>query len=138
MAFSEAMRKSQFKAISNPPVIAWPLTAPITGFLQAANKSGRSFPSPLGSKIFSLPITERSIPEQNDLPLPVMTAALISLFPETSSRPLYKPIRRFLLIEFLLSGRFNVITAMLFSTLNKTSFSMLLPFLNIIYLPIIH
>jgi hypothetical protein len=41
------------------------------------------------------------MPEQNDLPLPVTTAALILSFAETSSSASYRPARSALLIEFL-------------------------------------
>lgn len=79
---SAAIKKSQFRAISKSPVIAWPLMAPINGFVQFEKISSRSFPSPLGSKRLSVARAERSRPEQNDFLL-FHRMAIVLTWPST-------------------------------------------------------
>ena len=65
LACSEAMRKSQFSASSNPPVTATPLIAPMSGFLRAGK--GPRTPSALGRPSAPVPAPRLSPVEPSSL-----------------------------------------------------------------------
>ena len=128
LAFSEATKKSQLSANSNPPVMATPLTAPIRGL--SSNGNGPRTPSELGRPSAPEPDPRlapvepsslRSSPAQNagSLPVKMMTstssdafACFISCgksFKTSNDRALRA------------AGRFKVIVAMRSSISSKTT-----------------
>ena len=79
-ACSDAIRMSQYKAISSPPVTAAPLIAPITGFDIGGHLGEMS-----GSSVVS-PSSLRSSPAQNTGSAPVMmTTSTASSFSASRS-----------------------------------------------------
>ena len=126
-ACSDAIRKSQFSASSNPPVMAGPFIAPMIGLSHAASTSESPFPSPRGSIRLSVAIAFRSSPEQKAVPAPVSTAARISMSDATVSMQSYRFFNRSWFSALRRSGRFSVMSATPFSFSNNTVFSMRVP-----------
>src|SRR6266480_3843319 len=130
-ARSDAMRKSQFNATSNPPVTATPLIAPISGFVRRGNapRNGSrpsAFRSPTSAKpspccTWPEPNSLRSTPAQNAGSVPVRiitsTASSASHAEMTSGRR--RRISR--LSALRASGRFSVTTATRSRTSQRTT-----------------
>ena len=127
LACSLATRKSQLSASSNPPVIATPLTAPISGLLSLGN--GPRMPSPF--RLPSLPLPPprfppddpssfRSSPAQNAGSVPVRITTSTSVFASASRIRSGRARRTSLDKALRASGRFSVIVAMRSDTSSNT------------------
>ncbi|CAB4636668.1 unannotated protein [freshwater metagenome] len=129
-ACSEAMRKSQFSASSKPPVIATPLTAPMSGFeiLGKGPRTPVEFTPPSAPVPPRLPAVSpsslRSSPAQNAGSEPVRMSTSTLSSASAFSMSCGKSFRTSLLRALRAAGRLKVMVAILSLTSYKITSDM--------------
>src|SRR4051794_11302478 len=120
-ARSEATRKSQLRASSKPPVMAKPLTAPMTGLATSGYGPRVTSPPPPAPRLLALePSSLRSRPAQKAGSAPVRIITSTSSRPSASTMSCGSRRRTSLDRALRASGRFSVMVAMRSRTSSKT------------------